>query len=35
MRKEKLPEEFEKLRYKDYTSAALHSKIGSGSGTTR
>ncbi|HBO44209.1 MAG TPA: glycoside hydrolase [Planctomycetaceae bacterium] len=26
MRKEKVPEEFEKMGYKDYTSAALHSK---------
>jgi beta-glucanase (GH16 family) len=32
MRKEKVPDEFEKLGYKDYTSAALHSKIRSGYG---
>ncbi|TVS20476.1 MAG: glycosyl hydrolase family protein [Planctomycetaceae bacterium] len=32
MRKEKVPAEFEKLGYKDYTSAALHSKIRSGYG---
>jgi beta-glucanase (GH16 family) len=32
MRKEKLPEPFEKLGYKDYTSAALHSKTRSSYG---
>ena len=32
MRKEKVPEEFEKLGYKDYTSAALHTKVRSGYG---
>ena len=32
MRKEQVPEEFEKLGYKDYTSAALHSKLRSGYG---
>ena len=32
MRKEKVPQEFEKLGYKDYTSAALHSKVRSSYG---
>ena len=32
MRKEKVPEEFEKLGYKDYTSAALHTKVRSSYG---
>ncbi len=32
MRKEKLPEKFEKLGYHDYTSAALHTKARSGYG---
>ncbi len=32
MRKEKVPREFEKLGYKDYTSAALHSKVRSSYG---
>ena len=32
MRKEKVPEQFEKLGYKDYTSAALHTKARSGYG---
>lgn len=32
MRKEKVPEQFEKLGYKDYTSAALHSKARSSYG---
>jgi hypothetical protein len=32
MRKEKVPEKFEKLGYKDYTSAALHSKVRSSYG---
>ena len=32
MRKEKVPEKFEKLGYKDYTSAALHTKVRSSYG---
>ena len=32
MRKEQVPEEFEKLGYKDYTSAALHTKVRSSCG---
>ncbi len=32
MRKEKVSEEFEKLGYKDYTSAALHTKVRSSYG---
>ena len=32
MRKEEVPEEFEKLGYKDYTSAALHTKVRSNYG---
>jgi len=32
MRKEKVPPEYEKLGYHDYTSAALHSKVRSGYG---
>lgn len=32
MRREKLPEPFEKLGYKDYTSAALHSRVQSSYG---
>ena len=32
MRKEQVPEEFEKLGYKDYTSAALHTKVRSSYG---
>ena len=35
MRKEKVPEEFEKLGYKDYTSAACTPKFGPVTATTR
>ena len=35
MRKEKVPEEFEKRGYKDYTSAALHTKVDQAMATTR